>query len=155
MCLSFIGGAVLATVVPRIIHAAADRLLFPETRTEVSRVSSPDGIVDAVVQRINCGTPCSGYAVSIVAKGATAAGDPNTQIFLAEDVANAQIRWSEPHLLDISYDKALINSFRNVTHPLGKLGNIESWHYAVEVHLSPSSATFSYLGDSRDPKNHK
>jgi hypothetical protein len=39
----------------------------------------------------------------------------------------------------------LINSFHNVVYPFGQQGNIESWHYAVEIRLAPSSSGFSYL----------
>jgi hypothetical protein len=144
--LSFVAGVAAAILAPRLIRPATDRVLFPEHRTEALRVTSPDGAVDAVAERVNCGAPCSsGYAVSVVSRGAAAPKDPEQQVFLADDVANAQIQWKEPHLLDIAYDKAFIHSFRNVAYPLGRPGNVESWHYAVEIHLSPSSARFSYL----------
>jgi hypothetical protein len=149
---SFFAGIAVAFLGPRLIHAAAARLLFPENRTEIARIPSPDGMVDAVAQRTNCGAPCSSsYVVSIVPKGAIAPRDSEKQVFLADDIVNAQVRWKEPHLLDIGYDKAFIENFRNVTYPLGSPGDVESWHYAVEVHLSPSSAGFSYLGDSTGP----
>lgn len=151
--LSFVFGIAIAVLAPWLFHAAADKVLFPEHRTEAARITSPDGSVDAVAERIECGAPCSsGYAVSIVARGAAAPRDPVQQIFLAADTVNAQLRWKEPHLLDIAYDRAFIHSFRNVAYPLGRSGNAESWHYAVEIHLSPSSTRFSYLTDGTQPK---
>jgi hypothetical protein len=143
---SFLAGAGTAVLAPLFSRAIADRYLFPERRTEVARVLSPDGVVEAVAQRIDCGAPCSsGYAVSIVPKGTLPSRDPGKQVFLASDIANAQIRWKEPHLLDIGYDKALIQSFRNVTYPMGESGNVQSWRYAVEVRLLPTSPSFSFL----------
>lgn len=153
ICLSFLAGIAVAVIGPLLIRAAAGRLLFPEKRTEVARVVSPDGVVDAVAQHIECGAPCSsGYSITVVPRGGAVPADPDKQMFLADDVANPRILWKESHLLDIAYDKALIQSFRNVTYPLGKSGNVESWRYAVEAHLSPSSAGFSYLGNSTEPK---
>jgi len=62
-------------------------------------------------------------------------------------MANPQIRWDEAHLLDISYDKAFIDSFRNVAYPFGKEGHPDSWNYEVEIRLVPTSSRFSYLTD--------
>jgi hypothetical protein len=150
---SFVSGITLALLTPWLFHVAAGKILFPERRTEVSRVTSPDGRVDAVAERIDCGAPCSsGYSVSVVPRGATLPNDPAQRIFLADDIVNPQVKWDELHLLDIGYDKAFIQNFRNVTYPLGRPGNVESWGYAVEVHLSPSSSRFSYLPDGNQAK---
>jgi hypothetical protein len=146
--LSFIVGMAVGIIAPRLLRRGADSLLFPEHRHEIARATSPDGTVDAVMEGIECGAPCSsGYSVSIVPKGSSPSKDSVQQVLVADDVVNAQIRWNEPHLLAISYDKAFIHSFRNVTYPLGRPGNIESWRYAVEIRLSPSSTRFSYLAD--------
>ena len=147
--LAFVAGIAAAIVVPRLIRVAADRVLFPEHRTEIVRVTSPDAAVDAVAERIDCGPPCSsGYAVSVVPRGTSTPKDSVQHVFFANDVVHPQVQWKEPHLLDIAYDKAFINGFRNVTYPLGRVGNVGSWSYAVEVRLSPTSARFSYLADA-------
>lgn len=147
--LAFVAGIVVAIFGARLVGSLANRLLFPERHTEVARVSSPDGTLDAVTERVNCGAPCSAtYTVSVVPKGSVAEKNPTLQIFLADDVVNPQVRWREPNLVDIAYDKAFIHSFRNVVYPFGQPGNIESWRYAVEIHLAPSSSRFSYLGDA-------
>jgi TonB family protein len=145
--LSFAAGIAIGIAAPRLIHGA-DKLLFPEHRHEIVRATSPDGAVDAVMEGIECGAPCSsGYAISIVAKGSAPRKDPVQQVFVANDVVNGQIRWEESHLLDISYDKAFIHNFRNVAYPFGRGGDVNSWRYAVEVHLTPSSPRFSYLAE--------
>jgi hypothetical protein len=149
----FVTGVAVAVFAPWLFHVAADRVLFPEHRAEAMRITSPDGNVDAIAERIECGAPCSSeYAVSVVPRGAPAPRGLVQQIFLANDIVNAQVRWKEPHLLDIAYDRAFIQSFRNVTYPLGRRGDVESWRYAVEIHLSPSSTRFSYLTDGSQAK---
>lgn len=143
----FAAGVSAAVVIPPALDLAT-RVIF-EQRKEVQRLTSPDGTVDAVVDDLSCGAPCGfAYALSIVRKGAPAAKDSLRQVFLADDVVNLQVRWREPHLLDVAYDRALILNFSNVAYPLAKPGNVESWHYEVEVHLSPSAPRFSYLPDT-------
>jgi len=151
--LSFIAGIAAAVLVPKLIGRVADRWIFPKDRREAARTTSPDGTVDAVTEVIECGAPCSStYAISVVPRGATAPADPVQPVFVADDIVNARVQWKESHLLDISYDKAFIRSFRNVTYPLGQPGDEASWRYAVEIHLSPSSARFSYLPDQKPSK---
>jgi hypothetical protein len=146
--LSFIVGLAVGVGGPRLIRREADRLIFPEHRSEIARVTSPDGTVDAVMELTECGAPCSsGYAVTIVPKGNAALRDPVQQVFIADDMVNAQIRWQEAHLLVISYDKAFIDDFRNVAYPFGRAGDVESWRYEVEIRLAPSSSGFSYLAN--------
>ena len=141
-------GVVASIAAPRLIQRGADELLLPEHRHEIARTTSPDGNVDAVMEGIECGAPCSsGYFVSVVPKGSAPLKKPEQQVFVADNMVNAQIRWDEPHLLDISYDKAFINNFRNVAYPFGRAGDVGSWNYAVEIRLAPSSPTFSYLSD--------
>jgi hypothetical protein len=148
--LSFLAGISVAILAPRLVRAVANRWVLPDHYQEIVRVTSPDGTVDAVMEMANCGAPCSVvYSVSIVPRSGAGLRDPVRQVFIADDMVNAQIRWNEPHLLSIGYDKAFIDSFRNVAYPFGKPGNADSWHYAVEIHLMPSSARFSYLADAR------
>jgi hypothetical protein len=147
----FVSGAAAALSVPPLFRLAASKLLFPQQRTEVFRATSPDGRVDAVAERIECGAPCSSaYVVSVVPKGAARPAELAQQTFAADEIVNPEVKWDEPHLLEIGYDKALVEEFRNLAYPFGRPGDIESWRYQVEVRLSPSSSRFSYL--SRDDK---
>lgn len=155
--LSFFAGIAVAIVLPRLTDAAAKRWVFPEEYTEVARVTSPDGVVDAVMQETNCGAPCSSvYYVSIVQRGGLPQRDPLRQVFVADDMVNPQIRWQEPHLLAISYDRALIHEFRNLAYPFARAGDVGSWDYMAEIRLVPSSTRFSYLeavGGGKRPSN--
>jgi hypothetical protein len=146
LIVAFAAGGVAAVWIPRLIGDIADRVIFPKHREEVQRINSPDGVVDAVVERIDCGVPCGlDYAVSVVRKGAPANEELVRQTVLADDAVNLHLHWREPHLLDVAYDRAHIVEFRNVTYPLAQPGNVESWRYQVEIHLSPSSSNFSFL----------
>jgi len=151
--LSFIVGLASALLGPRLISGAADRWLFPKDRHEVARTTSPDRTVDAVTEVTECGVPCSStHAVSVVLRERAGSANAIQQVFVADDVVNMHVQWREPYLLDISYDRAFIHSFHNVTYPLGRPGDEGSWRYAVEIHLSPSSGRFSYLPDARFAK---
>jgi hypothetical protein len=144
--LSFMGGVAATILVPALIRKGLDRWFFPEGRREITRTTSPDGTVDAVMEEVNCGVPCSlEYSVSIVPRGAAARADPGTPVFIGDDVVNPRIQWIEPHLLGIGYDRGLIVDFHNLTYPLGRPGVRDSYEYKVEIQLKPSSSRFSYL----------
>jgi hypothetical protein len=119
--------------------------VFPENRKEVQRLTSPDNRVDAVAEQSDCGAPCSvQYSISIVPKGAPPSYDLARQILVVEDATKLQLQWSEPQLLDVTYDRARIDTFQNVVYPFSKRGDAESWRYMVEGRLEPLSH-FSYL----------
>jgi len=143
---SFLAGVAAAIVVPWMVARAADRIL-PDKLTEIARVTSPDGAVDAVMIQDNCGALCSyGYTVFIVPKGESAPRDFKRQLFSADDMAGEKLVWKQPHLLEIVYSKARIYAFRNISYPFGEFGSKpRSWDYKVEIQLAPSSAGFSYL----------
>ena len=143
--ISFLAGIACAVVVPLLIGSAAGRL-FPLELKEIARATSPDGAVDAVMIRTNCGALCSfGYSVFVVPKGQPAPSDLKQNVFSADDMVGERFVWKQPHLLSIGYDKALIYAFRNVSHPLGEFNARQNnWSYIVEVQLAPSTA-FAYL----------
>ncbi len=149
---SFLAGATSAVVVPWLISLAANHI-FPLALEEIARVPSPDGAVDAVMIRDNCGAPCPfGYTVFIVPKGKPAPSDFRRDVFSADDMLDEKLSWKQPHLLSIAYNRALIHEFRNVAYPLGEYGAKErNWHYKVEIQLAPSANGFSYLQNSDLP----
>jgi len=146
---SFLAGVITAVVVPWLVSTAANRV-FPLALKEIARVSSPDGAVDAVMIRDNCGAPCSyGYSIFIVPKGTTAPKNFAQVVFSADDMVNGTLVWKQPHLLAVSYSKATIQKFRNFSFPFGEFGAKEkNWDYKVEIQLAPSSNGFSYLQES-------
>jgi hypothetical protein len=147
---SFVAGMTVMYLEPKLAGTFIHHALFRVKRQEIARVGSPDGAVDAVMTLTDCGAPCSSaYTVYVVPKGQKPPDAPGQDVFSAEDVVDGKLAWKEAHLLDISYSRALIDGFRNVTHPFGKIGDEASWRYAVEVRLSPASAGFSYLRDEQ------
>ena len=139
----FLAGALTALAIPYVVRVTAQKWFFPSEHREIARVTSPDGAVDAVTDEIECGAPCSSiYEVSIVPRAAPQR--ENAQIFTGEGMLNAKVSWVQPHLLNISYDKAFVDSYRSVTYPLGPQPS-NGHVYAVEIRLSPSSPDFSYL----------
>ncbi len=147
---AFVLGVALAILVPKLVIGGLKKVLFPDHRSEVSRVTSPDGIVDAVMVLSNCGAPCpANYSIVVVPRGGKAPADLDQYVFSADDMVNPKLSWNQPHLLQIAFTKALINNFRNLSHPFGVPGKVESWNYAVEIRLAPSSPDFSYLPEDK------
>ena len=145
---AFVAGIAVAVFVGARLNAIASRSVFPMQYREVGRAVSPDGVVEAVLVETDCGVPCSvGCAVRIVPKGMKASTGLPEPVFLAQYIVNPRIRWLEPHLLEVAFDKALINSFRNIEYPLAHSGEKGSFRYMVEIRLAPSSPRFSYLDD--------
>jgi hypothetical protein len=140
---SFLAGIACAVVVPLLLGRAADRLFDVK---EIARVTSPDGAVDAVMIRDNCGAPCSyGYSVFVVPKGQAAPSDLKRNVFSADEMVGERLAWKQAHLLSVVYEKALIYSFRNVSYPLGEFhARQKNWNYKVEIQLGPPAA-FAYL----------
>ena len=147
---AFLAGIAVAIVAPRLILSGLDKVIFPEHRQEILRITSPDGAVDAVMIESGCGAPCStSHLVAVVPKGNKAPDDPERYVFSADDMVNQRLLWKQSHLLEIAYDKAYIYRFQNVWNPFGVPGNVESWKYEVEIRLGPSSTGFSYLPDNK------
>jgi hypothetical protein len=146
---SFLVGMAVGFAAPWLIARAADRV-FPLQLKEIARVTSPDGRVDAVIVRDNCGAPCSyGYTVFVLPNGESTPHDFERAVFSADDMLDEKLVWKQPHLLAISYSRALIYKFRNVAYPFGEFGASQrNWDYRVEIQLAPSSVRFSYLRDS-------
>ena len=146
---AFLAGIAVAIVLPRLINSLG-KMLLAEHREEIARITSPDGSVDAVMVNSDCGALCATITfVTVVAKGKKAPDDPGQYVFSADDTVNPRLLWKQSHLLEIAYDKAFINSFRNGCYPFGVPGNVESWKYEVEIRLAPSSAGFSYLPENK------
>lgn len=78
----------------------------------ISRTSSPDKKVDAVVTKGDCGATTSySYRVSVVQAGKTPV--ESDTIFLADNAENISIFWQAPKKLVISYKEARIFKFTN------------------------------------------
>ena len=135
---SFLVGVAATIGAPKLAWYAGN-YIFPIGLEEIARVASPDGVIDAVVIRENCGVPCPfGYSVFLVPKGRNAPNDFGEAVFRADSMVDEKLTWKPDHILEIAYSKAEIYAFRNMSYPLGDFGAREkNWEYRVEVCLKP------------------
>jgi hypothetical protein len=135
----------------------------PKTRiflgSEVARVTSPNGQLDAVMIRDDGGGAAGGWEwyVYIVAKASGVDQGKSHAIFHAGTLTGERLKWSQAHLLEIHYDIADIEEFRNLwgLDEIQTVGSAGEHDYLVEIRLVPSSLDFSLLTpDGRfRPKN--
>jgi len=144
--LAFTGAFLLGLSVPLL----ADNLRgwAPSAiRREIERVTSPDGRQDAVLTeehaKIVFGRSLS--QVHLVRHGTRA--EDGSLVFSADSLANPQLVWTDPHLLEIRYGRARVHYFTNdmSDSPVGK-------DWPVEIRLVPLSADFSWLLGTLNPK---
>jgi len=115
---------------------------------EETRVTSPNGELDAVLVREDGGGAAGGWEwyVYIVAKGNPVVRPRSHSIFNAGTLTDEKIIWTSQHLLEIHYDIAEINQFTNIWGSSeiqnGREGRNE---YFVEIRLAPSPRDFSLL----------
>lgn len=109
--------------------------------TELSRVTSPDGQLDAVLTQELYGGTIGGVdsEVFIVRKGAPVKPDTAETILQADPFTRAKLVWKQDHLLQISYDVAHISRFRNLwgLHEIENVGSTGERDFDVEIRLEP------------------
>ncbi len=115
---------------------------------EETRVTSPNGELDAVLTREDGGGAAGGWEwyVYIVAKGNPVVRPGSHELFNAGTLTDEKIMWNQEHLLEIHYDIAEINQFTNIWGSSqlqnGREGRNE---YFVEIRLAPAPRDFSLL----------
>ena len=103
---------------------------------EIQRLPSPDGKVDAVIIKRNCGATTSfAYLLFIVPSGDKISGS-TSPIFEADHLKNEDLFWKEPKFLNIVYEQARIFHFSNFWHSK----EIDNFEYVVEIRETPRSA---------------
>ena len=99
---------------------------------EMTRLSSPDAVVDAVVgYRNTSATVSTPYYVYIVKKGEPIHGTP---VMTCDHVNSLSVSWRATRALDVHYVKAHIFLFSNIW----RSGDLQNWTYVVEVRLQPA-----------------
>jgi hypothetical protein len=115
---------------------------------EESRVTSPNGELDAVLVREDGGGAAGGWDwdVYIVAKGNPVVRPRSRALFEAGTLTDERLTWSQDHLLEIHYDIAEIDQFTNIWSS-SEIQNDSEGHnkYFVEIRLAPSPEDFSLL----------
>ena len=125
--------------------------------TEKSRVTSPNGKLDAVLVEDLYGPAAGGGVDSIVyitPKGTALRSKTAYEVFRADPLRGGSLVWKANHLLDIRYDIADIHEFRNLCglHEIQDVGSGGEHDFLVEVRLAPSSPDFSLLTPDGDFK---
>jgi hypothetical protein len=96
---------------------------------EITRITSPDLVVDAVlVERAVGATVATPLEIYIVPKGKQASGEP---LLRGDRMEKLTLSWKEPRLLEIHYEKGRIFSFQN----FWESPDVQNWTYIVEVAL--------------------
>lgn len=127
-----------SVVDPIILCLLVTSLLFSGCdivqKEEISRIKSPDAVVDAVLLRTNAGATTSfGYFLYIVPSGGKPMKDK--EVLRADHVKNLKLYWKHPKFLEIHYDKGRICNFKNFWHAK----NVQNYKYIVELRLMPQS----------------
>src|SRR5882672_7874352 len=83
---------------------------------EESRVTSPNGQLDAVLVREDGGGAAGGWDwdVYIVANGNPVVRPRSRSLFEAGTLTDEKLTWNQDHLLEIHYDIAEIGQFTNI-----------------------------------------
>lgn len=113
------------------------------------RVTSPDNRFDAVLVREDGGGAPGGWEwyVYIVSKGSPVAAKTSHPIFNAGTLTGGALSWKQEHLLEIHYNIASINQFRNLwgLSEIQDVGATGERDYLIEIRLVPASQDFSLL----------
>lgn len=98
------------------------------SQKEISRKSSPDNIVDALVVQENCGATTSySYKVYIVPNGEKPS---NNFVFLSDKTDKLEVSWLSSKSLSITYAKARIFEYRN----FWQSRKIDNSNYIVSIY---------------------
>ncbi|HNZ10611.1 MAG TPA: hypothetical protein PKI97_04145 [Smithellaceae bacterium] len=114
------------------------------SRTEVTRIKSPDSIADAVLIKVNAGATASyAYEVYIIPTG----GQPTqgNEIFKADKINGLEIQWIQSKYLEIKYDDGRIFHFSNFWHSK----DVDNFRYIVDIELSKKIKERQNVSDKR------
>ena len=127
---------------------------------ELARVTSPNGYLDAVLMRYTYGGAAGGGVdsnVYIVRKGSPVVAKSGNEILRADPMSGGALVWKRDHLLQVQYDIAYIQAFRNLwgLHEIENAGPTGERDFEIEIQLVPKSdasalkydGSFRRLGD--------
>jgi len=111
---------------------------------EVGRLTSPDGVIDAVVMRVNPGAFSSFlYNLYLVPKGTRKIEGVEAPILSTSGGDAPTVRWDKSHFLTVDTDDSQIMSFGNLWYSQ-KVND-----YYVELSLLPASGKHYLRDDGR------
>jgi len=106
--------------------------------TEKARVSSPDGVVDAVlIVKETDATVATPSELYVVPKGTKPT--KSAMIMRGDYFANVSLKWKEPRFLELHYDTGRVFTFKN----FWQSAEVSNNSYVVEIRLKPMRDSFS------------
>jgi len=132
-------------------RAVPDQEVF-STSAEQSRVTSPNGQLDAVLVRDPYGPAAGGgvnWNVYITLKGTPIHMKTAHEFFRADPLTGGHLVWKGYHTLEIHYDIADIQEFRNLwgLHEVQDVGSRGERDFEVEIRLVPASDSSALAPD--------
>jgi hypothetical protein len=132
-------------------RAVPNRDVF-SVSAEQSRVTSPNGQLDAVLVRDPYGGAVGGginWNVYITTKGTPIHMKADHELFQADPLTGGQLVWKRDRLLEIHYDIADIQKFRNLwgLDEVEDVGSSGERDYEVEIQLMPASDSSALAPD--------
>jgi hypothetical protein len=110
---------------------------------EVKRVRSPEGGLEAVILTGDAGATTSTVTVVCMVRTGVGIGRgrpaDSEVVFWADGVKNLVVLWRQPKLVDIQFDEARIDLFKNHR----EIQRSRAVWDVVEVRLRPTSSDFS------------
>jgi hypothetical protein len=153
---------VVVVAVSTSVFAGCDEQAYTKGEgTELARVTSPNGQLDAVLMQYIYGGAVGGGVdsnVYIVRKGDPVVPKPRSEILRADPMSGGALVWKRNHLLQVQYDIAYIQAFRNLwgLYEIENVGPTGERNFEVEIQLLPKSdasalkydGSYRRLGDS-------
>ena len=120
--------------------------------SELMRVTSPNGYLDAVLVMDSYGGAAGGGVdtnLYIVRKGAQVFTKPGHEVLTADPMSGGRLIWKRSHLLEVHYDIAYIHGFRNLwgLHEIQNVGSAGEGDFEVEIQLMPASDSSALTPD--------
>jgi len=102
----------------------------PVAREEITRITSPDFMIDALLVQTDAGATTSfGYEVYFVPRGKQLTKEH--PLFRGNKMEKLKFRWVKPKLFEIQYEQGQIFLFRNFWHSK----HVQNFKYRVEIRL--------------------
>jgi hypothetical protein len=111
---------------------------------EISRVTSPDSVVDAVLVEVDGGALSSNEQILyIVPKGEKY--EKGHELFVGDHIEGLKVFWKQDKFLVIQYDQGRVFRFSS----FWESREVQNFRYVVELRLMPTAANFSLSEEDR------
>lgn len=94
--------------------------IFPVARVKISRITSPDGKLDAVYVQAAAGTMSSGNSLVYIVPKGRVPKDKDKAVFHGKRTYDLAVSWEADRNLLIQYDKSEIKHFQSYIYPFPK-----------------------------------